>query len=41
VQRAYSKRFTKGRIAGQSRRFGARLARGAKVNVVVSRGRRS
>jgi subtilisin family serine protease len=40
VGRAYSRRVKKSKILSQSRRPGARLARGARVNVVVSRGRR-
>jgi hypothetical protein len=40
VRRAYSNRVKRGRVVAQSRRPGARLPRGAKVNVVVSRGRR-
>jgi subtilisin family serine protease len=40
VGRAYSRRFRKGQVVSQGRRPGARLARGTKVNVVVSRGRR-
>jgi peptide/nickel transport system substrate-binding protein len=38
--RAYSARVRSGRIISQSRRPGARLPRGTRVNVVVSRGRR-
>jgi beta-lactam-binding protein with PASTA domain len=41
VTRAYSRRAKRGRIVTQSRRFGIRLARETKVNVVVSRGRRA
>jgi hypothetical protein len=37
---AYAPKVRKGRIIGQSRRPGARLPRGARVNVAVSRGRR-
>jgi serine protease AprX len=40
VARAYSARVRRGRIVRQSRRPGARLARGTRVNVVVSRGKR-
>jgi subtilisin family serine protease len=40
VGRAYSRRVKKGKVVSQGRRPGARLARGTKVNVVVSRGRR-
>jgi hypothetical protein len=40
VDRAYSARMKKNRVISQSRRPGARLRRGARVNVVVSRGRR-
>jgi subtilisin family serine protease len=40
VGRAYSRRVKKGRVISQGRRPGARLVRGTKVNVVVSRGRR-
>jgi thermitase len=40
VGRAYSRRVMKGRVISQGRRPGARLVRGTKVNVVVSRGRR-
>jgi hypothetical protein len=40
VTRAYSGRVRKGRIIRQSRRPGARLPRGTRVNIVVSRGRR-
>jgi Ca2+-binding RTX toxin-like protein len=40
VRRAYSARVRRGRIISQSRRPGARLPRGARVAVVVSRGRR-
>lgn len=40
VTRAYSRKVKKGRVVSQSRRPGARLARAARVNVVVSRGRR-
>jgi hypothetical protein len=39
ITRAYSKKAKKGKIISQSRARGARLPRGAKVNVVVSRGR--
>jgi len=40
VTRAYSARVKKGKVIRQSRAPGARLPRGTKVNVVVSRGRR-
>jgi serine protease AprX len=40
VTRSYSARVRTGRIIRQSRRPGARLARGTRVNVVVSRGKR-
>jgi subtilisin family serine protease len=40
IRRAYSVRVRKGRIIRQSRRVGARLPRGTRVGVVVSRGRR-
>jgi Bacterial Ig domain/PASTA domain len=40
VARAYSARLRSGRIISQSRRPGARLPRGTRVKVVVSRGRR-
>jgi serine protease AprX len=40
VTRAYSVRVRSGRIIRQSRRPGARLPRGTRVNVAVSRGRR-
>jgi beta-lactam-binding protein with PASTA domain len=40
VNRAYSRRVRRGRIIAQSRPPGARLPRGTKVNVTVSRGRR-
>jgi bacillolysin len=40
VTRAYSSKVGQGRIIRQSRRPGARLARGTRVNVAVSRGRR-
>lgn len=40
VTRAYSARVRTGRIIRQSRRPGVRLARGTKVKVVVSRGKR-
>jgi eukaryotic-like serine/threonine-protein kinase len=39
VTRAYSAKVKKGRIIRQNRRPGARLARGSRVNVVLSRGR--
>lgn len=40
VGRVYSRKVRKGWIVSQGRRPGARLARNAKINVVVSRGRR-
>jgi beta-lactam-binding protein with PASTA domain len=40
VARAYSARVRRGRIIGQSRRPGARLPRGTRVNIRLSRGRR-
>jgi subtilisin family serine protease len=40
VTRAYSRRVRRGKIIAQSRRPGARLPRGTRVNVRVSRGRR-
>jgi PASTA domain-containing protein len=40
VSRAFSKRIKKGRVMAQSRRPGAQLKNGAKVNLVVSRGAR-
>jgi Ca2+-binding RTX toxin-like protein len=40
VSRAYSRKVRKGRIISQRPRAGARLARGAKVNLLVSRGAR-
>jgi hypothetical protein len=40
VGHAFSRRVRKGRVVSQTRRPGLRLARGAKVGVVVSRGRR-
>jgi hypothetical protein len=40
VSRGYSTRVKKGRVISQSRRPGARFAKGTAVNVVVSRGRR-
>jgi thermitase len=40
VTRAYSGRIRTGRIISQSRRSGARLPRGTKVKVVISRGKR-
>jgi PASTA domain len=40
VRRAYSAKITRGRVISQSRRPGARLPRGTRVGVVVSRGRR-
>jgi subtilisin family serine protease len=41
VSKAYSKRVRRGRVVGQRPGPGLRLRRGAKVAVVVSRGRRS
>jgi Ca2+-binding RTX toxin-like protein len=40
VRRAYSAKIERGRVTSQSRRPGARLPRGTRVGVVVSRGRR-
>jgi hypothetical protein len=40
ITRTYSPKVRKGRIVGQSRRPGARLPRGTRVNVAVSRSRR-
>ena len=40
VGHAYSRRVRKGRVIGQARRPGTKLAAGAKVGIVVSRGRR-
>jgi subtilisin family serine protease len=40
VTRAYSAKVKRGRIIKQSRPVGVRLARGMRINVVVSRGRR-
>jgi beta-lactam-binding protein with PASTA domain len=40
VTRIYLAKVKKGKIVRQSRRPGARLPRGTRVNVVVSRGRR-
>jgi beta-lactam-binding protein with PASTA domain len=40
VTRAYSAQIKSGKIMKQSRRPGVRLARGTRLNVVVSRGRR-
>jgi Calx-beta domain/PASTA domain len=40
VTRAYSQKVRRGRIISQRRRPGARLPRGTRVNVVVSRGNR-
>ena len=40
VTRAYSGKVKKGRVIGQSKRPGARLPRGTKVGVKLSRGRR-
>jgi subtilisin family serine protease len=40
VTRAYSAKVKRGKILKQSRRPGVRLARGTRINVVVSRGRR-
>lgn len=41
VRRAYSRTVRKGRVISQTPRAGARLARGAKVNLIVSKGRKS
>jgi beta-lactam-binding protein with PASTA domain len=40
ISRTYSTKVKKGRIISQSRRPGARLPRGTRVGVGVSRGRR-
>jgi beta-lactam-binding protein with PASTA domain len=40
ITRAYSRRVARGRVIAQKRTPGLRLARGAKVAVVLSRGRR-
>ena len=40
VTRTYSAKVKRGKIVKQSRRPGVRLARGTRINVVVSRGRR-
>jgi beta-lactam-binding protein with PASTA domain len=40
VTRAYSSRVKRGKVVLQSKRLGARLPRGTRVHVVVSRGRR-
>jgi subtilisin family serine protease len=40
VKRAYSAKVKKGRIVSQNRRAGAKMKRGTKVAIVVSRGRR-
>jgi beta-lactam-binding protein with PASTA domain len=40
VRRAYSRKVRKGRVISQKPRPGKRLADGAKVSVVVSRGRK-
>ena len=40
VRRAFSKVLKKGRVVSQKPWWGAVLAKGGKVNVVVSRGRR-
>jgi subtilisin family serine protease len=40
ITRAYSRRVARGRVIAQKRTPGLRLARGAKVGVVLSRGRR-
>ncbi len=40
VTQAYSGKVKKGKIVSQSKAPGARLPRGSRVNVVVSRGRR-
>jgi subtilisin family serine protease len=41
VTRAYSRRVRRGRVIAQKRQPGLRLARGAKIAVVLSRGRRA
>jgi len=41
IKRRYSVRIKRGRIVSQARRPGSRLRTGARVNVVVSRGRRA
>jgi beta-lactam-binding protein with PASTA domain len=38
IARAHSRKVKKGRVVSQSRRPGARLPRGTRVNLVVSRG---
>jgi hypothetical protein len=40
ISRTYSKRVKKGRVISQRPRFGAVLAGGGKVNLIISRGRR-
>jgi hypothetical protein len=40
VRRAYSRSVRRGRVMAQTPRAGARLRRGAKVNLVISRGRK-
>jgi beta-lactam-binding protein with PASTA domain len=40
IARAYSRRVARGRVIAQRRPPGLRLRRGAKVGVVLSRGRR-
>jgi serine/threonine-protein kinase len=40
VTKAKSKTVAKGKVISQSPRAGKRLARGAKVNLVISRGKR-
>jgi beta-lactam-binding protein with PASTA domain len=40
VRRTYSAKIKKGKIISQARRPGIRLARGTRVNVLISRGRR-
>jgi eukaryotic-like serine/threonine-protein kinase len=40
IKRAYSTKVRRGRIISQSLRPGARVRRGTRVNVVVSRGKR-
>jgi beta-lactam-binding protein with PASTA domain len=40
VRRAYSPKVKKGKIISQGRQPGVRLARGTRVSVLISRGRR-
>jgi beta-lactam-binding protein with PASTA domain len=40
VTQSFSAKVKKGRIISQSKRPGARLPRGTKVNIAVSRGKR-